>query len=95
MPTGQKILLRGSVDRVDILKKGEENYIRIIDYKTGSKEFKLSDILYGLNLQMLIYLYAITLGGEERYGQLLFPCWEQYQRHLKPNHRMPKESQNG
>ena len=70
MPTGQKILLRGSVDRVDILKKGEENYIRIIDYKTGSKEFKLSDILYGLNLQMLIYLYAITLGGEERYGKV-------------------------
>ena len=70
LPTGQKILLRGSVDRVDILKKGEENYIRIIDYKTGSKEFKLSDILYGLNLQMLIYLYAITLGGEERYGKV-------------------------
>lgn len=70
LPTGQKISLRGSVDRVDILKKGEENYIRIIDYKTGSKEFKLSDILYGLNLQMLIYLYAITLGGEERYGKV-------------------------
>ena len=70
LPTGQKIMLRGSVDRVDILKKGEENYIRIIDYKTGSKEFKLSDILYGLNLQMLIYLYAITLGGEERYGKV-------------------------
>ena len=70
LPTGQKISLRGSVDRVDILKKGGKNYIRIIDYKTGSKEFKLSDILYGLNLQMLIYLYAITLGGEERYGEV-------------------------
>lgn len=70
LPTGQKISLCGSVDRVDILKIGEENYIRIIDYKTGSKEFKLSDILYGLNLQMLIYLYAITLGGEERYGKV-------------------------
>ena len=70
LPTGQKISLRGSVDRVDILKKGGKNYIRIIDYKTGSKEFKLSDILYGLNLQMLIYLYAITLGGEERYGKV-------------------------
>lgn len=70
LPTGQKISLRGSVDRVDILKKGGKKYIRIIDYKTGSKEFKLSDILYGLNLQMLIYLYAITLGGEERYGEV-------------------------
>lgn len=50
------IILNGSIDRVD-----EYNgYIRIIDYKTGSKNFKLPDILFGLNLQMLIYLYAVT-----------------------------------
>ncbi len=71
LPAGHKITLRGSIDRVDILKSGDESYIRIIDYKTGTKKFKLSDILYGLNLQMLIYLYAITLGGEERYGKVI------------------------
>lgn len=53
---GGKISVIGSIDRVD-----EWNgYIRIIDYKTGSKAFKLPDILFGLNLQMLIYLYAVT-----------------------------------
>ncbi len=57
--TKGKIQLRGSIDRVD--KCGE--VIRIIDYKTGSKKFHLSDILVGLNLQMLIYLYAITKGN--------------------------------
>lgn len=52
------ISLIGSIDRVD-----EYNgYIRIIDYKTGSKSFKLPDILFGLNLQMLIYLYAVIRG---------------------------------
>lgn len=52
------ISLVGSIDRVD-----EYNgYIRIIDYKTGSKSFKLPDILFGLNLQMLIYLYAVIRG---------------------------------
>ncbi len=52
------ISLVGSIDRVD-----EYNgYIRIIDYKTGSKAFKLPDILFGLNLQMLIYLYAVIRG---------------------------------
>ena len=51
-----KIMLAGSIDRVD-----EYNgYIRVIDYKTGSKNFKLPDILFGLNMQMLIYLYAVT-----------------------------------
>lgn len=54
-----EISLVGSIDRVD-----EYNgYIRIIDYKTGSKSFKLPDILFGLNLQMLIYLYAVTRGN--------------------------------
>ena len=50
------IILNGSIDRVD----SYNGYIRIIDYKTGSKSFKLPDILFGLNLQMLIYLYSIV-----------------------------------
>ena len=52
------IHLIGSIDRVD--KYG--SYIRIIDYKTGSRSFKLPDILFGLNLQMLIYLYSAVRG---------------------------------
>ena len=54
------ILLSGSIDRVD----GYNGYIRIIDYKTGRKSFKMPDILFGLNLQMLLYLYSIVRGGE-------------------------------
>lgn len=53
-----EINILGSIDRVDKYN----GYIRIIDYKTGTKSFKLPDILFGLNLQMLIYLYAITRG---------------------------------
>ncbi len=48
----------GSIDRVD----SYNGYIRVIDYKTGSKKFKLPDILFGLNMQMLLYLYAVTRG---------------------------------
>ncbi len=55
---GGNIHLIGSIDRVD-----EYNgYIRVIDYKTGSRSFKLPDILFGLNLQMLIYLYSAVRG---------------------------------
>ncbi len=53
-----EINILGSIDRVDKYN----GYVRIIDYKTGTKSFKLPDILFGLNLQMLIYLYAITRG---------------------------------
>jgi len=53
-----KVKISGSIDRMDEYS----GYIRIVDYKTGSKTFKLPDILFGLNLQMLIYLYAVVRG---------------------------------
>lgn len=53
LPDGHKIAVCGSVDRVDIMQRADITYLRIIDYKTGTKQFKLSDILYGINLQML------------------------------------------
>ena len=55
-----KILLNGSVDRVDTWN----GYLRIVDYKSGSRSFRLPDILVGQNLQMLLYLYALTRDGE-------------------------------
>ncbi len=66
-----EIKINGSIDRVD-----EYNgYIRIVDYKTGTKTFKLPDVLYGLNMQMLIYLYAITRGqgkNDEQAAAILY-----------------------
>ncbi len=58
-----KLSLYGSIDRLD--KWG--SFVRIIDYKTGSKTFKLSDTLYGQNLQMLIYLYCVIRGENPDY----------------------------
>lgn len=58
------LMFNGVVDRVDRWN----GYVRIVDYKTGSKEFKLPDILFGQNMQMLLYLYAVSqskeFGGE-------------------------------
>ncbi len=56
---GTKLFMRGIVDRVDTFKKGKDVYIRIVDYKTGTKTFSPDDIEKGLNLQMLLYLFAI------------------------------------
>ena len=53
---GTHISVGGKIDRVDIYSKEGVKYIRVVDYKTGSKEFVLSDILSGLNMQMMIYL---------------------------------------
>ncbi|MBQ1977964.1 MAG: exodeoxyribonuclease V subunit gamma, partial [Ruminococcus sp.] len=74
LPTGQKVTIKGKVDRADILRKDGKVYIRIVDYKTGSKVFSLSDIMYGLNLQMLIYLSAITKNNGGKFGTDVIPA---------------------
>ena len=59
LSTGENVNLVGRIDRVDkLINEGEEFY-RIIDYKSGNKDFKLSDVYYGLQIQLLTYLDAM------------------------------------
>ncbi len=68
---GGKVRIRGKVDRVDSYKDGENNFIRVVDYKTGGKDFNLYEVLEGINMQMLIYLFAIWQNGKEKYGNII------------------------
>ena len=70
---GDKVILRGFVDRIDLMKKDGKQYIRVVDYKTGKKEFHISDVLYGLNMQMILYLSAVEKNGLKRYGENIVP----------------------
>lgn len=58
-PDGTRLWVEGKIDRVDTYEKNGVKYVRIIDYKSGGKEFALDDVVYGLNMQMLIYLFAV------------------------------------
>lgn len=66
--------LTGIADRVDGWVHEGKLYLRVVDYKTGKKEFKLSDIWYGMNLQMLLYLFTLEKWGEQRYGKEVVPA---------------------
>ncbi len=55
--------LRGFVDRVDLWKRGEQLYFRVVDYKTGKKDFDYCDVFNGVGLQMLLYLFALEKSG--------------------------------
>ncbi|MEL7567303.1 MAG: helicase-exonuclease AddAB subunit AddB [Dehalobacterium sp.] len=59
LDSGETIKLTGRIDRVDACKTEAGNYLRIVDYKSGSKDFKLSDVFYGLQIQLITYLDAI------------------------------------
>lgn len=71
---GCTLYIAGQIDRVDVYEKDGVSYIRIIDYKTGSKQFKLKEIKKGFNLQMLLYLASITHGGKDKYGDNIVPA---------------------
>lgn len=53
----------GKVDRVDGWVKDGKLYLRVVDYKTGKKKFDLSEILHGVGVQMLLYLFALQRQG--------------------------------
>ncbi|MCH5191106.1 MAG: PD-(D/E)XK nuclease family protein [Oscillospiraceae bacterium] len=71
LPNGGTVKIIGSVDRVDAYKTDDNTFVRVIDYKTGGKAFNLYDVFAGLNMQMLIYLFAIWQNGKERYGNVV------------------------
>ena len=45
---------------MDIAKDEQGRYLRIIDYKSSENYIKLNDVAYGLQLQLLTYLDAIS-----------------------------------
>lgn len=73
LPTGERMILTGRIDRVDILDKDNQAYIKIMDYKSGSKAFNLLDIYYGMQLQLLLYLDAFLKTGQKLVSRELLP----------------------
>ena len=65
-----KVLVTGKIDRVDMCKLEDDNFVRIIDYKSGGKSFDISQMAMGLNLQMLLYLFAIWRTNNDKYKNI-------------------------
>lgn len=62
---GKKVEITGKIDRVDLAKGKEGNYIRIIDYKSSVKNIDLNEVVAGLQIQLLTYLDAVTKKQED------------------------------
>ena len=65
LPSKETVYLKGRVDRIDKVDLNGETYIRIVDYKSGSKSFDLNELYYGLQIQLLVYLDAILKNSEQ------------------------------
>ena len=75
---GAELSVVGQVDRVDGWLKDGKLYLRVVDYKSGRKAFDLSDIRYGLNLQMLLYLFTLEKEGKALFGHDIVPAGVMY-----------------
>lgn len=76
---GMSIRLSGYVDRADLWEQDGKRALRILDYKTGNLSFSLGLLHYGLDMQMLLYLFALTseqgkYAGAVPAGVLYLPC---------------------
>jgi ATP-dependent helicase/nuclease subunit B len=57
-PQGARLVVHGSIDRVDVARAGGAKFVRVIDYKSSEKKFSIAHVEQGLDMQMLIYLFA-------------------------------------
>ncbi len=57
--SGRKVYITGKVDRVDMFEKDGRTYLRVTDYKTGSRDFSAFNAKHGVNVQMPLYLFAL------------------------------------
>ncbi|MDO4549150.1 MAG: PD-(D/E)XK nuclease family protein, partial [Clostridia bacterium] len=48
--------LIGRIDRVDVFEDEDSRYVRVVDYKKGSRKVSLPEIYAGLQLQLTLYL---------------------------------------
>lgn len=64
----KKIKLTGKIDRVDIYEDDEKRYVKIIDFKTGFKQYDEKEVLLGTQIQLLTYLDILIKQGNKIFG---------------------------
>lgn len=90
---GGKILCKGKIDRVDIYQDENARLLRVVDYKTSDKSLVPLKVGHGLDMQMLVYLFALeqsgAFGGAAPSGVLYLPSGQLRQNRYEE--RSPKQ----
>lgn len=73
---GRRARVQGRIDRIDVAEDGEgRRYVRVIDYKSSGRPFRLDALVYGIDLQLGVYaaVAARALEGAQLAGCLYQP----------------------
>lgn len=75
----------GKIDRIDVCETEDEVYVKIVDYKTGSKSFDMSAFYHGLQMQLVVYMNeALKLEERKHPGKKVIPAGIFYYRMKDP-----------
>ena len=64
---GERMRLRGRIDRIDTCETEDTVYVKVIDYKSGSRKFDLAALYYGLQLQLVVYMNAAVEAEQKKH----------------------------
>lgn len=85
LSAAEKMKLRGRIDRIDTCEDEEHVYVKVIDYKSGSRKFDLAALYYGLQLQLVVYMnVASEVTRKKHPGKEIVPAALLYYRVSDP-----------
>lgn len=71
---GRELVLQGRIDRIDEAEKDARTFLRIIDYKSSAHDLPMTEVYYGLALQMLTYLDIVVENSAKLIGKTAEPA---------------------
>lgn len=74
LENNKKIVLNGKIDRIDILENDGEKFVKIIDYKSGNRDFSRSELYYGMQLQLILYMDSYLKTAHAKNAADLLPA---------------------
>lgn len=64
---GSRVTLSGKVDRIDLYREDDRVFVRVVDYKSGTHRFGLDEVRSGMDIQLVLYLFAALAADPDRY----------------------------
>lgn len=66
---GSEMLLNGKIDRIDVYESDSKIYVKILDYKSGSREIDVTNIYHGIEQQLAVYMSEAVYRERELHPQ--------------------------
>lgn len=79
-----KVTIKGFIDKIMTLEDNDNTYVIVVDYKTGTIHSDFNYVIYGLNMQLLIYLYLIKNSNKFNNVKVAGMYWQNIIKDLLP-----------